>query len=128
MTTDYGTDFSWTDDLDAAFRLVSGPERVGQAIYRRLTTKRGSVIDAPDYGFDLRELLSLGLTDGDVGALAGLVRQEVVKDECVRSATVTTSLVDEALRVDLVAELADGPLRLVLSVTEAGVATLKEGV
>lgn len=124
--TDYGTDISCSADIDQAFRLVSGTERVTQALYRRLTTKRGSVADAPDYGFDVRELLSRGLTDDDVGSLAGIIRQEILKEECVSVAVVATTLVDGALQIDARCESSVGPLAFVLSVTEAAVVLLKE--
>src|SRR5262249_13556353 len=81
MTTDFATDLDCSDDLNPLGTTVSGPLCLAQAIQRRLSTPRGMVIDAPNYGRDLREYLSRGMTAAELEAIPGDVRAEVLKDE-----------------------------------------------
>lgn len=120
MTTDYGSDISTPDavDLDPLGTLVTGARALGQALARRLVTSRGSLLDDPSYGYDLRQLV------GDVlGPLAlETVRAEVLDqlraDERVDDAAVTvTQPTRTSVRVEAVVSAAAGPLRLVLSVS-----------
>ena len=87
----YGTDISCADDIDPRGRDVSGftVEALGQAIYRRLITPRGSNPDDADYGFDVVGYLNRGTTAQELRTLAGKVRSEVTKDDRVASAKVS---------------------------------------
>ncbi len=91
----YGTDMSCTDRLDTA-RMVSGVELVAQAIYRRLSTPRGSLTfsDAHlTYGFDVTDFV------GTVGyavaeqALPALIEGEILQDDRVDEVTCTVRLI-----------------------------------
>ena len=122
MTTDFGTDLDCADDLTAEMREVSGPIVLAQNLCRRLSTPRGMVIDAPNYGFDLRTLLHKGLTSTQVAEIPGVVRAEVVKDERVESAEVEVlSYADEAMSLGIRCDTAEGPFSLTLDVTAAAV-------
>jgi phage baseplate assembly protein W len=120
---DFGTDLSCTDDLDPAMAEVSGITLLAQAIYRRLTTPRGALWEDPDYGFDVRELLSSTMTPAQIASIPGQVRTEVQKDERIQSADVRvmrTTALELEIGITCVTEL--GPFSLVLSVTAAAVA------
>jgi hypothetical protein len=87
---DYGTDISATTGLDPAFTLVTGTRALAEAAFRRLTTQRGSLFYAPDYGTDLREIL-LGKVDARrLEQWRVRIESELRKDD--RIDTVTASL------------------------------------
>jgi phage baseplate assembly protein W len=122
MTTDFGSDFDCTDDLTAEMREVSGPMALAQNVYRRLSTPRGMVIDAPDYGRDLRDYLHKGLTPTEQTSIPGEVRAEVLKEQRIENADVrVTSFADEAMTLAIRCESAEGPFSLTLDVTAAAV-------
>ena len=56
--SDFGTDIAALGGIGKKFRLVSGVLNYIQAIVRRLSTPRGGLFYAPDYGFDVREFLN----------------------------------------------------------------------
>lgn len=89
----YGVDLHCVDDLREDMAEVDpfSVLGVGQAIVRRLTTPRGSVPDAPDYGIDLRAYCNRGVPESEIQGLAARVRSEVTKDDRVRAATVTVT-------------------------------------
>lgn len=119
---DFGVDLDCTDDLDPMFGLVSGLRVVAQAVYRRLSTPRGMLIDAPDYGFDVRSLLHRGMTPEERAAIPGMIRAEVVKDERIQSAEVQlTDVLPESFRLVVRCQTAEGPFRLTLHVSAAAV-------
>lgn len=88
MSTDYGTDLACVSDFSDEFRESSGPRCLAEALVRRLMTKRGMVVDAPDYGTDLREYIGLEFTARNSARLISDVRNECVKDERVESVEV----------------------------------------
>lgn len=96
MSQGYGHDTYCLDELRTG-RLVSGPLLVAQAIYRRLTTPRGT-LRGPDggeesnYGIDLPGLI--GALDPRRLALAlpAMVRNEILKDDRVQDAAVDVVL------------------------------------
>ncbi|MGK4001098.1 baseplate J/gp47 family protein [Sorangium sp. So ce1036] len=87
----FGVDFDCADDLTELLELASGPKALAQAVYRRLTTPRAALLDAPDYGYDLRELLCRGMTSADLAAIPGIIRSEVTKDERIFDVTTRVS-------------------------------------
>lgn len=103
-------------------RLVSGLPLVAQAVYRRLITPRGMVIDAPDYGYDLRSLLHKGQTPIQRAAIPGLIRSEVLKDERIATVEVeVTTFTHDMIGVAIRCETAEGPFELVLNISAAAV-------
>lgn len=116
---DFGTDIATPDaaDIDPYFSTVTGWRCLAQAIGRRLTTPRGSLLDDPAYGFDLRTQLNASLTPPQLAALAGVVKREIEADERVESAEVAVTFSASALTVRAVVTTGDGPFRLVLAVS-----------
>lgn len=130
MTTDYGSDVHTPGgvgvglDLDPWFTSVAGPEAVGEACVRRLVTARGTLIDDPEYGYDIRAHLNDHAPNAV--AIEAAVVDQLLRDERVRraSARATVDPVTGALAVSLVLLLAEGTFRLVLAVSAVSVEVL----
>lgn len=124
--TDYGADINTPGglDLDPWFTFVSGPDAVAQACVRRLTTARGSLLDDPDYGYDLR--LFVNDHAPNAVAIAAEVEDQLVRDERVlrASATVTFTEATGTLAVSVFLTLAEGTFRLTLEVSAVTVTLL----
>lgn len=94
MATGYGRDLWCTDSIRTG-QLVTGVTLVAQAIYRRLTTARGTLRDGDDgqvYGTDIADFVGMVGSDAAVDALPDVVLAEVLKDDRVERATCTTSI------------------------------------
>lgn len=121
--TEFGTDLSWTWDVDPAHRLVSGAELVAQACFRRLITPRGALLDDPDYGLDLRAELSRAQTREYTASLPGRIEAELRKDPRVLAVAVEI----EALagfgnyEIAINGTCSEGPFELVVGVAEAAI-------
>lgn len=89
----FGTDLSCIDDVTETLEEVDpfSQEAIAQASIRRITTPRGSMIDDPDYGLDIRGYANKGVTLSDLRDLAGLIRAEVTKDDRVDDAQVNVT-------------------------------------
>ena len=126
---DFGSDLSCTDDLDANGREVSGEELVGEAIYRRLTTARGTLIDDPDYGLDVRSFVQAGLTPGKLAEIGGLIRVELAKDETIAESSVNVRQTStNALEAKVEVLTGEGPFELVFDITTETVRRILEDV
>lgn len=92
MNDNLGTDFTAVDDLDANLSSVDGGgNALLQNVYRRLVTSRGSLWYDTNYGTNVLNFIEdAGLSDENK---AGIIRDEVLKDERVSDAVVTLSLV-----------------------------------
>lgn len=119
MTVDFGTDVSTPDamDIDPMFRLVSGWRGLAEALSRRIITPRGTLLDDPSYGYDVRSRLNDALTPGDLAALPAYIRREFESDERVEGAEVTVAFARNTLTVRALITTAEGPFRLVLAVS-----------
>lgn len=117
--TDLGIDLSCTSGLDATFQLVTGARVVSEAIVRRLTTKRGTLFYAPDYGSDVRDLLLAKMDQRRLDAARATIKAEVLKDERVESATVSLSFNprEERLSIRVEGAIAEGPFAFTLDAT-----------
>lgn len=126
-TPDFGSDISCIADIDASFAVVTGPTALAQAIARRLTTPRGALPYAPDYGTDVRLWLNDSFTTAQAGALQAAIEQEVEQDERVLSASAFASYdsTAQALAVSLQLDTAEGPFGLVLSISATTVQILE---
>jgi len=121
----FGTDISTFPDLDPAFTVISGPRVVIEALARRLTTPRGSLVSDPDYGFDLRQLLHLDTTPQDEGRLLAQMQAQIEADERVLGASVRfVRSAGDTLRVVVRFRTLDGPFAFTLAVADAGAAIL----
>jgi phage baseplate assembly protein W len=131
MTVDYGLDLWCTDDLDPGGRTVTGAELMRQAILHHLTTPRGAILDAPNYGIDIRSFLSSGIDARPNSAQLLRVRAaiigELLADERIQSFTVDVSyvLATKKLIVRIDGVSADGPFSLVLSADKVAAAILE---
>ena len=128
-TYDYGHDLSCTDDLTAAMVEVDGLTTLAQALYRRLITPRGGLIDDPNYGFDASSLIDEGVTNRKLALIASQIDAELVKDERVRTSKTTGSWRRDignvgAYTTSTLVTTADGPFSLVLSITDVSVSIL----
>jgi hypothetical protein len=120
--TGFGVDLDCADDVLESMALAPPVRALAQAVYRRLITPRGMVLDAPDYGFDLRSLLSKGMTQADLATVPGVARAEVTKDERIADATASARMLDAAtLELTIRCVTGVGPFELVLDVTAAAV-------
>ncbi|WP_437647877.1 hypothetical protein [Sorangium sp. So ce362] len=116
----FGVDFDCGEDMREDMRLAGPVLALAQAAYRRLTTPRGGVIDAPDYGFDLRSLLSRGMTTAELAAVPGLVRAELTKDERFEGVEARVRMLDSAtLELVVRCRTAAGPFEMTMNVTAA---------
>jgi hypothetical protein len=130
MSTSLGRDTSCLSELRSG-RFVTGGRLVGESVYRRLTTPRGSLRggeDEADFGFDLSDLVGSAATAADVAALPGRIEAELLKDERIESVSVdvenTSTGVGIELEVTIEAETSEGPFTLQLSVDDVTVELL----
>lgn len=85
MTT-YGINLDCVSDITPTLkRAASEDVALAQAIARRITTPRGKLWYAPDYGYDVRRWL--GASDPPVGSIAAAISSEARKDERVEDCT-----------------------------------------
>ena len=105
--------------------MASGNLVVAEAVLRRWTTGRGELIDDPNYGWNVMDLVNDDLGPTDIGYAQQQMAAEAQKDERVRSATVAITLTVAGLLM-IVATIvtALGPFRLVVAVTAVDVKLL----
>ena len=117
-------------DLSTPSYMASGNLVVAEAILRRWTTSppgptSTGLIDDPDYGYNLSDLISDDLSDDDLAYAQQQAAAEAQKDERVQSAIVVLDLsVDGVCNVAATVVTAQGPFKLVASVSAVGVSSL----
>lgn len=122
---DYGSSWSCVDDLTMPSVLVKGNRVVAEAVARRLITRRGQLVDDPNYGFALTDYLEADLPPAELARIRAGVQAECVKDERVSGATATVTLAGAVLVVVIVLTVATGPFTLVLSVSDVNATILQ---
>jgi phage baseplate assembly protein W len=127
--TDFGTDISATAGLDPSFALVTGQRVVAEALYRRLTTPRGTLFYAPNYGTDIREAILARLDEKRLASWRSRIEAECRKDERVMNVRAALSFdpQGERLTVAIEVETAEGPFRFAVAVSALSVELLGEG-
>lgn len=115
---DFGRDLSCRDDLDPTMREVEGLELMSEAAHRRLRTRRGLLLDDPNYGIDVIDFLSAELTPAELASLPGQVDGELRKDERIGSSTTTQTTAAADVALTVVCETALGPFSLTLPVAQ----------
>ena len=117
-------------DLTPGMLESTGRAVLAQSLVRRQTTPRGSVIDAPNDCFDVRDWLSDGFSDKRISQLRGTIRAELMKDARVLDVkvTVTYDTAAKKLTIREDVESSDGPFSLTLTVTSLTIELLTEGV
>ncbi len=125
--TNYGRDTSVTDGRRTG-RLVSGARLVGEALYRRFITRRGTLRGgkrAKEYGFALHELIGTTPSAAELAAIPGRVKSEASKERrlirCDVAVTAARVGVATTLDITIVGHTADGPFTLVLRVEDVTV-------
>ena len=120
-TDDLGRDLSCSSDLTDLMLDVDEITALAQAVFRRITTPHGMVIDAPDYGRDLRELLSKGLTAAERDSSLTLFRAEILKDERIEECIMTATFVGDSGIVTMACKSSLGPFKFTCDVSAAEV-------
>lgn len=126
MSVGFGRDTWCLDSLNPG-RYVTGRLLVAQAIYRRLTTPRGTLRgsdEAAAYGFDVSSYVGAVGADA-ANTLPSQVVSEILKDDRVLNATCTANAITDAsgetqVYLEIQVSLGDegGDFTLTLSVTE----------
>jgi len=112
-------------DLSMPSYMATGNQVVAEAILRRWTTSRGQLIDDPNYGFNVLDLVSDDLGKKDIHYTQQQLAQEAEKDERVKSASVTLVLtVQGELRLEAIIGTAAGPFKFVVGVSAVSVSLL----
>src|ERR1700753_3422584 len=108
MSTDYGSDFSTyanpasgIADLDPTWQVITGPLVVVQRIARKLMTPTGSMLKA-GWGYDLRSALQGSLTPAQIGALRGIIADQVSTEPEVDDVAVTITYTLQVKQLDIV--------------------------
>lgn len=112
-------------DLSSPSYMASGNLVVAEAILRRWTTGQGELIDDPNYGRNLLDLLSRPLKPGEIAYEQQQAAAEAKKDERVKSAQVTLNLsIAGVLMIEATIVTLRGAFRLVASVSAVSVQLL----
>lgn len=106
-------------DLSMPSVMASGVQVVIEAILRRWSTPAGGLIDDPNYGYSLVDLVSDDLTPTDIQHAQQQLAAEATKDERVRKMVVKLVLAPATgmLTVTANGETAAGPFKFVLEVS-----------
>lgn len=130
VSIDFGSDLACWGDIDAlATELpANSPWLVAQANFRRLTTSKSTLVDDPDYGFSIEDLLQQGLTPAFLAAIPDMIRVELMKDD--RNEDVVVKVIrdrfnSETLNISISGHTAAGPFNLTGTLTKGGL-TLEE--
>lgn len=120
----FGADLSCADDLAEDWSELPGSDvrLVAESVYRRLTTARGTLLDDPDYGLDLRSYLHRGQTQAELLAMRGAIRSEVLKDDRVDDANLTVELIRSGVElvITIAGTASEAPFALTLAVSDGG--------
>jgi phage baseplate assembly protein W len=123
-TVNFGTCWGTPNgqDLSTPSYMASGFLVVAESILRIWSTPQGQLIDDPDYGYDLNDLISDDLSPSQLLQAQQLASAAAQKDERVLGcAVVLTLLVTGTLTVNARVDTAAGPFQMVVSVSQAGV-------
>jgi hypothetical protein len=122
----YGSDLWCDTDLKPNVDELPGDSKtlLGQAVFHRIVTPRGSLPDDLEYGRDVRALLSKGLTAAGLAAEAAQLSNEITKDDRIATAEVVIqqlSLKELRITIALTGEDPEiGSFTLIVAVDGAG--------
>lgn len=120
-----GSDFRGAADLDRGMGTVDGPRAVAESIIRRLRTKRGTLLDFPAYGHDLRQYIGSSAPEDRI---ASAVEDQCYQEETVEQAIVSVSKTETVIRVSIRILTPEGPFEFTLSVDELTASVIFPGV
>lgn len=128
----YGSDLSCTTDCTPDYAEVDplSKRALGEALFRRLTTRRGSVLDDANLGTDTRQYLHRGVTARDMQTYRDEIVGECSKDDRVESSDCTMQYIvaTRNLRFALTVHAVDssiGVFTLTFAVAEDGAALIE---
>ncbi len=101
-------------DLDPFFGLIDGIEQLAQALFARIVTPTGALIDDLSYGHDVRE--NLNDLAPSTTRIAAAVRSQWLADDRVLDAQVGVTFEGETLTITGFVESSAGPFRLVIAI------------
>lgn len=134
MSSVYGTDVSTyvqtdgTMGLDPLFAEIAGERVVIERVARRLETRAGSLPGAPDFGFDLVELLGKRIESATAKArLRARIREQILRDPAVLGVSELELTQVSGSQWSLVVrlQLVTGTVRLVLAVSDVTLEILR---
>jgi phage baseplate assembly protein W len=112
-------------DLSMPSYMATGNQVVAEAVLRRWATGQGELIDDPNYGYNVMDLVSADLSPRDIAYAQQQLAAEAQKDERVRSASVVLVMhADGTLDLTASVVTAAGPFRLVVAVSATSVTLL----
>jgi phage baseplate assembly protein W len=120
-----GSCWSCLTDLTMPATMATGFRCVAEAIVRRWSTPRGGLVDDPNYGTDVTDLINDDLDKAAIAQMAHALRAEAEKDERVLSCETTVTLLGDSLIVTGKVATASGPFQLVVSVNSVTVSLLQ---
>lgn len=126
-STNFGTCWGTPNgqDLSMPSYMAKGNQVVAEAILRRWTTSQGQLIDDPNYGYNLTDLISDDLSARDIAYAQQQAAAQAQLDQRVLSATVAISLsVQGVLSVNATIQTANGPFSMVVSVSNVSTSLL----
>lgn len=113
---DLGTDLSCVDDCTEDFALVSGRTAHLQALARRWTTDRGTLIGDAEYGTNLADYINDDMAQSDIAAMNGFAHAEAMKDDRTLECDVTVALSPQGvLSVTGTLQDAEGPFQFTIA-------------
>lgn len=124
----FGTDVSTFPDLDPLLEPLGGRRVLLESIARRMSTPRGGLWWAPEYGSDLGAVLDGEITETSLRAAATALQRQLEGDERISRATVeaTFTASTRSLRISVSIVDAEGPFERVFTLDASGVAKLLE--
>lgn len=128
MTTSLGIDIGTPGaaDLDPYFGLVREGRCLVEALARRLVTPRGSLLNYPSYGYDLRQWVNAELDTGDLREIERAAAEECRADERVDEVQLEAAFSDDRLTLTgTVTAITGQTFRLSLAVSEVTVILLR---
>jgi len=125
MSSDFGSGWSCVTGLTFPSRMVTGNRIVGEAVARRWLIDRGTLIDDPNYGYNLLQFVNGELDTRALNDIAQNASTEAEKDERVLSCAVSCIFDGTTLTVSGIVRTQAGPFTLVLSVANLKVSLLQ---
>jgi hypothetical protein len=122
-----GSDIAGVFDIGPTLAVATGRQALAEAILRRLFQQRGTLINAPPYGYDLHD------TVGTI-VVASRVEQKVLEqvhaEEEVLKASVAAAFNQATgeLVVDIKVTDAEGPFALTIKASDLRIQALRDGV
>jgi hypothetical protein len=105
-------------DLTMPSTMAVGLQCVGEAIARRWSTTQGELLDDPNYGRNLTDLVGDDLGPNDLSRMQQLLAAEALKDQRVQTAVVVLTFVNGVITATGTFTTAAGPFTLVGSVSQ----------